>query len=170
MNLNHTENATQLSAALRLGVALLCLVGITGFPLSATVAKHHKLPAARTGTSASSHSKLSHVRAKSKRARGQQKIDGDRARQIQEALVREHYLSGQATGNWNTSSEDAMRRFQADHGWQTKTVPDSRALIALGLGPNQEHLLNPESAMITGPFKNTSAASGSGPSADTHKH
>jgi peptidoglycan hydrolase-like protein with peptidoglycan-binding domain len=72
-------------------------------------------------------------------------------RSIQEALIREHYLNGEATGTWNQSSEDAMRKFQADHGWQSKTVPDSRALISLGLGPSTDHLLNPESAMTTVP-------------------
>jgi hypothetical protein len=66
-------------------------------------------------------------------------------------LIREHYLSATAAGTWNQSSEDAMRRYQADHGWQSKTVPDSRALISLGLGPSHDHLLNPESAMTTGP-------------------
>jgi len=40
---------------------------------------------------------------------------------------------------------------QGDNGWQNKTVPDSRALIKLGLGPNQDHLLNPESAMTSAP-------------------
>jgi hypothetical protein len=29
-----------------------------------------------------------------------------------------------------------MAKLQADNGWQTKLVPDSRALIKLGLGPN----------------------------------
>ena len=86
-----------------------------------------------------------------KTARGQMKIDAERARTIQEALIREHYLSGEATGTWNEASEDAMRRYQGDHGWQTKEVPDSRALITLGLGPSKDHLLNPESAMTTGP-------------------
>jgi peptidoglycan hydrolase-like protein with peptidoglycan-binding domain len=85
------------------------------------------------------------------RARGQQKIDSERAQAIQEALIREHYLTGEATGTWNQSSEEAMRRYQADHGWQSKTVPDSRALIKLGLGPSKDHLLNPESAMTTVP-------------------
>jgi hypothetical protein len=84
-------------------------------------------------------------------ARGQQKIDPERAQEIQEALVREHYLSSTASGTWNQASEDAMRKYQADHGWQSKTVPDSRALISLGLGPSHDHLLNPESAMTTGP-------------------
>jgi hypothetical protein len=90
-------------------------------------------------------------------ARGQQKIDPQRAEEIQVALIREHYLTGEAAGTWNQSSEEAMRRYQADHGWQSKTVPDARALISLGLGPSHDHLLNPESAMTTGPV--THAAS-----------
>lgn len=90
-------------------------------------------------------------RRKSTRARGQQKIDPERAEAIQEALIREHYLTGEATGTWNQASEEAMRRYQADHGWQSKTVPDSRALIKLGLGPSKDHLLNPDSAMTTVP-------------------
>jgi hypothetical protein len=40
-----------------------------------------------------------------------------------------------------------MQRYQADQGWQSKTTPDSRALIKLRLGPSHDHLLNPESAM-----------------------
>jgi hypothetical protein len=88
---------------------------------------------------------------KSVKPKGQQKIEPERAQEIQEALIREHYLSGEAAGNWDQASEDAMRKYQADHGWQSKTVPDSRALISLGLGPNHDHLLNPESAMTTGP-------------------
>jgi hypothetical protein len=83
--------------------------------------------------------------------RGQQKIDAERARTIQGALVREHYLSGEPTGKWDQASEDAMRRYQSDHGWQTKEVPDSRALISLGLGPSKDHLLNPGSAMTSAP-------------------
>jgi len=90
-------------------------------------------------------------RRKSSRVRGQQKIDSQRATAIQEALIREHYLTGEPAGTWNDASEEAMRRYQADHGWQSKTVPDSRALISLGLGPSKDHLLNPESAMTTVP-------------------
>jgi len=90
-------------------------------------------------------------KTKKKRVRGQQAIDGERARQIQEALVREHYMTGQPSGNWDAGTQAAMRRYQAAQGWQNKTVPDSRALIRLGLGPDHGHLLNPESAMTTEP-------------------
>jgi hypothetical protein len=81
----------------------------------------------------------------------QQKVDAGRAREIQEALIREHYLSGNATGKWDVATEGALRKYQGDNGWQNKTVPDSRALIKLGLGPSHDHLLNPESAMTTAP-------------------
>ncbi|MFZ0479472.1 MAG: peptidoglycan-binding domain-containing protein [Terriglobales bacterium] len=79
--------------------------------------------------------------------RGQKAIDAERAREIQEALIREHYLDGEPSGEWDGATQSAMQRYQEDQGWQSKTTPDSRALIKLGLGPSHEHLLNPESAM-----------------------
>jgi peptidoglycan hydrolase-like protein with peptidoglycan-binding domain len=108
---------------------------------------------------------------RSKKVKGQQKIDSERTHQIQEALIRQHYMTGEPTGKWDASTEDALRRFQADHGWQNKTVPDSRALIKLGLGPRHDHLLNPESAMTSLPEASqaatspTPAASPTGPQA-----
>jgi len=125
-----------------------------------TAHTHHKATAASatksSSTSAKSTGKTQTASAgkrssRKRRPRGQEKIDSERAQAIQEALIREHYLSGEATGTWNQASEEAMRRYQADQGWQSKTVPDSRALIKLGLGPSKDHLLNPESAMTTVP-------------------
>ena len=97
-------------------------------------------------------SKRSRKSLASSRRRGQQKIDPVRSREIQEALIREHYLDGTASSVWDAKSQSAMERFQADNGWQSKVVPDSRALIKLGLGPDHEHLLNPESAMTSQPL------------------
>jgi len=95
-------------------------------------------------TKHSSKTKTKH--AKSKKVRGQRAIDEPRARQIQQALVREHYLDGEPSGQWDQRTKDAMARYQAANGWQSKSVPDSRALIKLGLGPSQENLLNPQTA------------------------
>jgi len=91
-------------------------------------------------TSTSAHLILASARHKNKtkKVRGQQAIHGDRARQIQAALIREGYMKGEPSGVWDQSTKDAMTRYQADHGWQTKTLPDSRALIQLGLGPSHE--------------------------------
>ncbi len=130
-------------------------------PQSRTTSKkkpvHHSAGTAEAPASNSSASKVSthkakHVRSKAKsksRKRGQQAIDSERAQQIQEALIREHYLQGKASGKWDATTQAAMQHYQADQGWQTKTIPDSRALIKLGLGPSAEHLLNPDSAMTS---------------------
>ncbi len=62
-------------------------------------------------------------------------IDDHRATQIQQALVRKGYLTGTPSGHWDTNTEAAIQKLQADNGWQTKLIPDSRAIIKLGLGP-----------------------------------
>src|SRR5215471_16371595 len=94
-------------------------------------------------------SKSGHKTSKHRRSRkgawkrhGQQKIDAGRATEIQQALIREKYLDGQPSGKWDSRTEAAMARYQADNGWQSKVTPDSRALIKLGLGPKHESDLN----------------------------
>ncbi len=69
---------------------------------------------------------------------GQRAIDDSRASEIQTALIRSGYLSGEATGHWDAETEAAMQKYQSDNGWQTKLIPDSRAIIKLGLGPAQD--------------------------------
>jgi peptidoglycan hydrolase-like protein with peptidoglycan-binding domain len=86
--------------------------------------------------------------AKAKKPRGQQAMNNERVREIQAALIRERYMDGQPNGVWDVRSKSAMQRFQADQGWQSKVVPDSRALIKLGLGPDHAGLLNPDTAAI----------------------
>jgi hypothetical protein len=75
--------------------------------------------------------------AKTDRTPHQRAIDDARASQIQGALVKAGYLT-EVSGHWDNASEAAMQKLQSDNGWQTKIVPDSRALIKLGLGPNAE--------------------------------
>ena len=97
----------------------------------------------------SAHHGKKRVRRGSWKRHGQQKIDEQRAREIQEALIRQNYLEGSPSGVWDQRTKAAMVKYQDDHGWQTKVLPDSRALIALGLGPKHENLLNPESVEPT---------------------
>jgi hypothetical protein len=61
-------------------------------------------------------------------------IDPERATQIQTALIKAGYMTGTPSGTWDASTQAAMEKLQADNGWQTKIVPDSRAIIKLGLG------------------------------------
>ncbi|MBV8631077.1 MAG: peptidoglycan-binding protein [Silvibacterium sp.] len=102
--------------------------------LSATPAlanRTHRAPTA-------GHSKSHKSRKATHTIQGQRGIDPDRAREIQTALVREHYLNGAPSGQWDADTEAAMEKYQADHGWQTKLIPDSRAIISLGLGPTHK--------------------------------
>jgi hypothetical protein len=111
----------------------------------------HTSSAKRRATTKRVSAKKRSRRSRNRRKRGQQAIDSTRAREIQEALIRQHYLHGEPSGHWDKATEAALRKYQGDQGWQTKTVPDSRALIQLGLGPSTDGLLNPESAMTTVP-------------------
>lgn len=61
-------------------------------------------------------------------------MEPERAAAIQTALIKAGYLNGTPSGVWDAESQAAMTRLQAEHGWQTKLVPDSRAIIRLGLG------------------------------------
>ena len=66
-------------------------------------------------------------------------------------------MEGEPSGKWDSSTQAAMQRYQTDQGWQSKTTPDSRALIKLGLGPSHDHLLNPENAMTAPPADSKAA-------------
>jgi hypothetical protein len=91
----------------------------------------------RRPTSAKAISKRASVSKRTSRTKpqSQRAIDDVRATQIQTALIKAGYLSGQPSGHWDAASQAAMEKLQSDNRWQTKLVPDSRALIKLGLGP-----------------------------------
>jgi hypothetical protein len=91
------------------------------------------------------------IAAKSRRSHGQQAIDSARVTQIQQALIREHYLTGEATGSWDNDTKAAMTKYQADQGWQTKLTPDSRALKKLGLGPDYSGAINAKDSSFAPP-------------------
>ena len=97
---------------------------------------------ANAGAKTSKKKRTAKSRRTSWRSRGQQSIEASRAREIQEKLIEAGYLSGNADGRWDDRTKAAMRKFQEDNGWQTKILPDSRALIKLGLGPNYSNVVD----------------------------
>jgi len=131
------------------GAALLLTVAAS----AKTAGKSHRT--AKASVHASGHHGSRKSGKKSRKSaswrRGQQRMDSARVQQIQAALVREHYLEGAPSGVWDQKSKDAMARYQADNGWQTKSLPDARALIRLGLGPDPVDLINPDTAMTSSP-------------------
>ena len=141
----------------------LALLLLTGAASAATQSKHtssshksassHHASAHKTAYSGKHSSKHASKKTASARSHGQRTIGEDRTREIQTALIREHYLTGEPSGVWDAESKNAMMRYQEANGWQTKVTPDSRALIKLGLGPDHKDLLNPDTAVIASPHE-----------------
>jgi peptidoglycan hydrolase-like protein with peptidoglycan-binding domain len=63
----------------------------------------------------------------------------DRYREIQGALAAKGFLSPEeATGTWNQSSSDALKKFQSEQNLESSGKINSLSLIALGLGPRRD--------------------------------
>ncbi len=124
----------------------VCLLGATIPALAANHTRHATTPAKPLNKRAA---------AKPKPPLGQRSIDDERATQLQAALIRAGYLTGQPSGHWDEQTEAAMAKLQADNGWQTKLVPDSRAIIKIGLGPANDSIAT-DSTPLTGTTPSTS--------------
>ena len=128
----------------RASLALVVLAALSASPSFGS--RVHRPP------TSGSHSRTLHkAGAKSHRLHGQQAIEPARVTEIQQALIREHYLTSEATGKWDATTEAAMQKYQADQGWQTKLMPDSRALKKLGLGPDYSSAINAKTASFSDP-------------------
>lgn len=117
-------------------------------PVFATTTTHKPTSSRRASTSGHSARRS---KSRSHRLHGQQAIESSRVVEIQKALIREHYLDGEANGNWDATTQAAMQKYQSDQGWQTKLLPDSRALKKLGLGPDYSGAINAEGSSFTPP-------------------
>lgn len=134
-------------------IALLstALMGAPAFASTTHSTTHRTSTSKRTlSSSRSSHSRRSH-KASHARVRGQQAIQPERVTEIQQALIREHYLDGDANGKWDATTQAAMQKYQSDQGWQTKLMPDSRALKKLGLGPDYSNAINAKNSSFGEP-------------------
>ncbi len=148
----------------QLGLVLVATLAITPLASAKTTKTTHKKSshattvkkASNSSKGSSAHSSKSHkgkkTAKKSWKSKGQQAMSPDRTREIQAALIREHYLDGEANGVWDSRTQEACRRYQGANGWQTKVLPDSRAIIKLGLGPDHSQVLNPQTAAVS-PFE-----------------
>jgi peptidoglycan hydrolase-like protein with peptidoglycan-binding domain len=111
------------------GSALALTLALVASPTFASTSHHAHKSIHKSGTMRRVGHRLRHPI-------GQRGIAPERATEIQSALIKANYLTGTPSGKWDAETEAAMQKYQADHGWQTKLTPDSRALIALGLGPS----------------------------------
>ena len=138
-------------------LAILFSAALVATPAFATTTTHksatnRKASSATHASTTFAHSRGAHrPKAKSHKLHGQQAIEPSRVMEIQQALIREHYLTAEANGNWDATTQAAMQKFQSDQGWQTRLIPDSRALKKLGLGPDYSGAINAEGASFTPP-------------------
>lgn len=153
----------------RASLAIAALAAWTALPALGFTAHrastHHASAHSTSAHSASAHSASAHRASagshgkhratkrasRSRRPRGQQGIEPGRVTEIQQALIREHYFSGEANGQWDAATRAAMEKYQADQGWQTKLTPDSRALKKLGLGPDYSNAINAKNSSFAPP-------------------
>ena len=140
MLLSRASFAALLSAA---------FLAATGAPAAFASNIHH------ASTSSVHHTRRHHyVHRRSRhhaRVRGQQAIQPERVEQIQQALIHAHYLGGEPTGKWDATTVAAMQKYQSDNGWQTKIMPDSRALVKMGLGEDYSDAINAKNLTLASP-------------------
>ena len=126
--------------------AALCAATAFATPTHKKSSTAHVRSTRHSGSSTKASAKSRH-----KKLHGQQGIDTARATEIQQALIREHYMTGEPTGQWDSTTMSAMQKYQSDQGWQTKLMPDSRALKKLGLGPDYSNAINASGSSFAGP-------------------
>jgi hypothetical protein len=119
-------------------IALLC----AAVPCFALTHSHHTSSAHPSIRHASIRFHRGHANVRHEGAPG---MDPERASEIQNALIKSGYLTGVPSGVWDSQTAAAMQKLQSDNGWQTKITPDSRALIKLGLGPQENAQITPTS-------------------------
>ncbi|MGB8477242.1 MAG: peptidoglycan-binding domain-containing protein [Acidobacteriaceae bacterium] len=153
----HTMFMSRLMYVRSCAGTLMLALSLTGMAYASSTSKSAKKPhttaqmyhtgTKRTKTSSSRKGSLHHTSYSSRHHKsrhhrstitGQRVMDSSRATEIQQALIKAHYLSGSPTGQWDADTQAAMLKYQTDNGWQAKITPDSRALIKLGLGPKQD--------------------------------
>lgn len=109
---------------------------------SARTSQTHKASTTASQHTSSHHASKRHVSSKAARAaaarrrRAQLRPEPERIQEIQQALAQAGYLNAQPSGRWDDQTREAMRRYQADHGFPVTGLPEAKSLMKLGLGPH----------------------------------
>jgi len=135
----------------RASLAFLICAALCVAPAFATPTHKKSSSSHASSTHHSGKSKKASAKSRHKKLHGQQGIDTARATEIQQALIREHYMTGEPNGQWDATTMAAMQKYQADQGWQTKLMPDSRAIKKLGLGPDYSNAINASGSSFAAP-------------------
>ena len=129
---------------------VLAALAVGSLALPAAVVAQSSTSTARktshTSSSGTAHSKTSAGSAKkttgskrsatrrSKRVKGQAAPTPERINEIQAALNKRGFYSGEPTGKWDDSSTESMKKFQSANGLNPTGKFDALTLQKLGLG------------------------------------
>jgi peptidoglycan hydrolase-like protein with peptidoglycan-binding domain len=87
--------------------------------------------------SQSTHKSRQHRQVRhSRRHYTQVRIQPERVKEIQQALVDAGTLHETPTGRWDGATRDAMKQFQKQNGFTPTGLPEAKPLMKLGLGPH----------------------------------
>jgi peptidoglycan hydrolase-like protein with peptidoglycan-binding domain len=64
------------------------------------------------------------------------RLQPERVREIQEALVKAGFLHDKPDGVWGPSTREAMKQYQKQNGFTPTGLPEAKPLMLLGLGPH----------------------------------
>jgi peptidoglycan hydrolase-like protein with peptidoglycan-binding domain len=125
-------------------VLVVCLSFVMGLAAKPVVSKAKQSAAkARTATRKTSQKRTVAYRKPVPRRTSTPVVPGsERLRHVQTALIERGYLQGEATGQWNAQSVEALKKFEADQKVRVDGKIDSKMLIALGLGPKYDSNLS----------------------------
>jgi len=107
-----------------------------------TIHKTHTATSTTHRSSASAHSKTT-PKKKVKKVKGQAAPTPERIMEIQQALAKNGVYAGDATGRWDDSTTEAMKRFQTSSGLAATGKLDALTLERLGLGSETAGLAAP---------------------------
>jgi peptidoglycan hydrolase-like protein with peptidoglycan-binding domain len=125
---------------LALTLLVTASMGVTGAAARGQSSNASKSPSAKPG------SKTHHAKSTKKTTRperGQKAPAPERISEIQTALAKDGSFDGKPNGKWDTSTVDAMKKFQEAHGLNPSGKLDAKTLQKLGLGSQTAGLAPP---------------------------
>src|ERR1019366_3667769 len=105
--------ATMAMALLLVGTATATTSQTKSTKSTKSSSSSHK--SSKPSTSANTSSSKPKKKSAKATSHGQHTTDKDRTLEIQQALVREHSLTGESTGKWDQDTKDALFRMQAEN-------------------------------------------------------
>jgi peptidoglycan hydrolase-like protein with peptidoglycan-binding domain len=141
--LHHKQQKTmRVRKATHLALTLLVAagMGVGGSAAKAQGSNSAKSPVAKPGSK--THRAKSTKKA-TRPERGQKAPAPERISEIQAALAKDGSFNGKASGKWDPSTIDAMKKFQESHGLNPSGKLDAKTLQKLGLGSQTAGLAAP---------------------------